>query len=424
MKKYYYISIIFFFSLYQFGQTSEIDTSLTNIRATDQKIDSLLSVIETNAIDTVEVKTILALYRRLNARLTIFPNYYALKALAISEKINYPKGIKNSTLNLVLCFRISNPNKALYFANKYFELASKNNNYREIIYILKLKSQIHLELGEYKESEYQSHKALEIATQHNDSLLAANCLENIASCHQLLKEHRKATEVYEKLISYYKKINDEGTLMRCYYSASFSYIELHEYDRAIEYLKESTALSEKNKQLQQTRHMYSNLGKLYIKKNTDSALKYFSKSEEQMELVLRINYNQQNEGAKTIRELEFITRQKELALKDVLIEKEKEDSKNKSVQRNILIVGFLITFCLLFLVFKIYRQTKKDHKIISEQKKEVESQKHLIEDKQKEILDSIRYARRIQTSLLPTDKYIEKEINKYGPNNNAHKSNT
>jgi tetratricopeptide (TPR) repeat protein len=39
-------------------------------------------------------------------------------------------------------------------------------------------------------------------------------------------------------------------------------------------------------------------------------------------------------------------------------------------------------------------------------------QKHIIEEKQKDILDSIRYAKRIQTSLMPSDKYISKTINR------------
>ena len=34
------------------------------------------------------------------------------------------------------------------------------------------------------------------------------------------------------------------------------------------------------------------------------------------------------------------------------------------------------------------------------------------EEKQKEILDSIRYAKRIQHSLLPNEKYISKSLDK------------
>ena len=38
--------------------------------------------------------------------------------------------------------------------------------------------------------------------------------------------------------------------------------------------------------------------------------------------------------------------------------------------------------------------------------------KELIEEKQKEIIDSIYYARRIQRALLTSEKYIERNLNK------------
>lgn len=43
---------------------------------------------------------------------------------------------------------------------------------------------------------------------------------------------------------------------------------------------------------------------------------------------------------------------------------------------------------------------------------EVVHQKKIIEDKNKDIMDSIRYAQRIQRSLLPTEKYIDKNLDK------------
>src|ERR1700757_3672105 len=49
---------------------------------------------------------------------------------------------------------------------------------------------------------------------------------------------------------------------------------------------------------------------------------------------------------------------------------------------------------------------------VKERTAEVIEQKELIEEKQKEILDSIRYAKRIQTSLLPTESYISSRLNK------------
>ena len=45
-------------------------------------------------------------------------------------------------------------------------------------------------------------------------------------------------------------------------------------------------------------------------------------------------------------------------------------------------------------------------------KKELNESKEKTDEKQKEILDSIRYAKRIQQALLPNEKYIERNLNK------------
>lgn len=47
---------------------------------------------------------------------------------------------------------------------------------------------------------------------------------------------------------------------------------------------------------------------------------------------------------------------------------------------------------------------------VKERTAEVVAQKELVETKQKEILDSIRYAKRIQMALLPSDKYIDRVL--------------
>ena len=40
----------------------------------------------------------------------------------------------------------------------------------------------------------------------------------------------------------------------------------------------------------------------------------------------------------------------------------------------------------------------------------IEQQIHVVEEKNKEITDSILYAKRIQNSILPTEKYIDKNL--------------
>ncbi len=93
-------------------------------------------------------------------------------------------------------------------------------------------------------------------------------------------------------------------------------------------------------------------------------------------------------------------------------EREKQTSEKNKVIRNSL-VGGIGAICVILLILGFaYQSKRKANKLISKEKLEVENQKELVEIKQKEILDSIHYAKRIQQSLLPTDIYIGKNINR------------
>lgn len=67
---------------------------------------------------------------------------------------------------------------------------------------------------------------------------------------------------------------------------------------------------------------------------------------------------------------------------------------------------FLMFFPIILSIYSIWSHTIT----ISEAQQTISEQKQIIEEKNKDIIDSIRYAKRIQNSLLPTDKYIEKSF--------------
>ncbi|HWY10022.1 MAG TPA: hypothetical protein VN026_01795 [Bacteroidia bacterium] len=85
----------------------------------------------------------------------------------------------------------------------------------------------------------------------------------------------------------------------------------------------------------------------------------------------------------------------------------------------------IYSLAIMFLMYN-YRKSDAANIIISEQNEEINRQKHQLEEqktlvdkafrelheKNKEIIDSIHYARRIQHSLLPNENYISKQLNK------------
>jgi serine phosphatase RsbU (regulator of sigma subunit)/Flp pilus assembly protein TadD len=74
----------------------------------------------------------------------------------------------------------------------------------------------------------------------------------------------------------------------------------------------------------------------------------------------------------------------------------------------ILILGLVGTFSVL--VYKRYKISIKQKEIINLQKNEMYSQKLLVEEKQKEILDSIHYAKRIQYALIANTDFLDKYL--------------
>ncbi len=95
---------------------------------------------------------------------------------------------------------------------------------------------------------------------------------------------------------------------------------------------------------------------------------------------------------------------KEVVFKESIKRKEIEN-ENQRVLSVFFIVAFLLMCCLAYFIFRGLQQNKKAKQVI-------EHQKHVVEEKQKEIIDSINYAKRIQQSILPTDIYIDKNINR------------
>jgi tetratricopeptide (TPR) repeat protein len=70
--------------------------------------------------------------------------------------------------------------------------------------------------------------------------------------------------------------------------------------------------------------------------------------------------------------------------------------------------GGLFAVCVFGgVMFNRYKVTQRQKLVIETQKSEVEAQKKLVEEKQQEVLDSIRYAKRIQMAQIPSEKRIE-----------------
>ncbi len=81
--------------------------------------------------------------------------------------------------------------------------------------------------------------------------------------------------------------------------------------------------------------------------------------------------------------------------------------EQEAQQRYVLYGGIGVLLLLGGMIFIGYQRKRKDNEIIGAQKREVELQKELVEEKNNEILDSITYAKRIQEAILPPTRLVK-----------------
>lgn len=222
--------------------------------------------------------------------------------------------------------------------------------------------------------------------------------------------HKKSEMNDKALINYQEalkesRITGDKTLIASWLGniASIN-MEAGKFQDAENYLKEGMALAEEMKALNMIKQFEESMFNLYeLWGKTDKALLHYKKF-----IAVRDSlYNDENTKNQTRSEMNYEFDKKQAIAK---AEQEKKDAVTKIIIYSISAGMFLVLLLAIF-IFRSYRQKRNANIIITKQKEETEKQKALVEEKQKEILDSIHYAKRIQRSLLPTEKYIERNLN-------------
>ncbi len=327
-----------------------------------------------------------------------------LKALDIDLKGNRKTGMSSAMLNIGLVYSdMGNYESALKYYFKSLKLCSEIddingvvNNYVNIGLVYEKLNNLDVALDYYM-------KALQYGQKIEDKKLLALVYNNLGAIHNLKLNRELALNYYELALHNYKVAGDFAGQSMVLNNVGDSYIFLKRYNDAIDVLNkaliietELNLITEETKTRQILARAYANI-KDY-KNAFDNFVHYFNLTDT---LIKRKNVGLINQMQKEIemknQEVELtIQKEKELAIKDA----EKQKQFYLSVASIFVLV---ITIIFSFFLYKRFQLTNKQKEII-------EKQKHLVDEKQKEILDSIHYAKRIQTTLLAHKEFIDANI--------------
>ncbi|MCE3227760.1 MAG: nprA [Bacteroidetes bacterium] len=102
-------------------------------------------------------------------------------------------------------------------------------------------------------------------------------------------------------------------------------------------------------------------------------------------------------------DIQMEQKQSELLEKDLALSKVEQE---KQKQLGVIILGTIIVLALLFYVVTFFR----NNKILKERNSIISEQKQLIEEKHKDITDSINYAQKIQSALIISEEKLKNSV--------------
>jgi len=241
----------------------------------------------------------------------------------------------------------------------------------------------------YFEKAYQTYLKLGYIRQQ---LMA---LSNLAEINNILGQKEKALESYFKILELEKELGHKGEQAGTYLMIGDIYSSRGDTKNAIKYLNYGLKLAEQVGALSEISDAYNLLYSINKGEfNYKTALEYH-------ELFLAINDSIFNkEKSRQIKEIEtkYETRKKEQLIKNLENEKIIQDLRIK--KQRIFLLSFLGAFISIN-VFLI---------ILFRQNKTIRAANKLLAYQKKQITDSIEYASRIQTAILPPGDYISKII--------------
>lgn len=435
------------------------------ISAQQNELDSLLLKLKNHKNeDSIKVDLYNNISKKYISKSNDSATYYAKMALDLAEKINYSKGIGLAFSNLgtfyvnkgeyekalkyfidafkvfesILSYRamsnmmnnigntylgLKKNDKALEAYTKSYEIAEKNN----IPYMMAISSfgigNLFLENNNPKQALINFKEAQKIFAENNEKFNSSLCYTVIAQAYFKLKEYSEAFNNYHRAIKELEGEENTYGIAGTYQLIANSYKELKNYPLALNYYLKSYKIFSERNALDNLRDVCYNLYEIYkFQKQFEKSLQYHEEytalkdsiyNQESNKQLLEVEAKFENE--KKQNEINLLSKEKRL--KELELMRIAESNYRNKIIAVILSIAFIFVIAILIYIYKINRARKianiklmqKNEEVLL-QKETIEKQKINLEEKQKSIIDSILYAKKIQQAILPSESYVERNI--------------
>ncbi len=341
---------------------------------------------------------------------------YFHRSLKVSETYKYQRGVATALNSISDVFmKQGDIDKALEYMNKILKLHEELKDKQGIAESLNNLAYICDKQGNTDKALDYYFKSLKLREETNDKRGMGISFDNIGYVYENRGENDKAIEYYNRSIKIREEINDQYGLVSLLNNVAFFLHKKGQDSKAEDYAVRSLKIANQLGYPESIQNAAWTLKLVYEKQ------KKYKESFEMYELSTKMRDSISNETTrKASIKKQFQIEYENEAIKDSVANVVKANDiqiKHEqaiSQQRTYTYGGFAGLALMLVVAgvsFKAFKNKQKANIIITEQKLIAEAQKSVIEEKQREIIDSINYARRIQRAHLPSEKYISRKMN-------------
>ncbi len=338
---------------------------------------------------------------------------YYLKALKIMEQLKNNSGIASCNMNIGIVYsNLSNYTKAQSYLSKSLQVFLNLKDKKSIAVCYANIGTIYAKQSKHKEALKYFMKCLSLQLELKNKQGIGMSYGNIGNVYDVLGDNEKALFYHYKALELRRLINDKHGVAVCYNNIAES--KLLNTTDAIKYADSALQISTSIFDIASQQLAYQTLAQNYAKiNNYKQAYQNHVKFKQLTDSIFNENNSKQLGDLKT--QFEVDKKETELKLKaqgeqDKLKAIANEEKKRQQIVITLVSFVLLLVVVFLFFLFNRFRITNRQKNIIQQQKTLVDKAYESLHEKNKEVMDSINYARRIQNALLPNEKYISKHL--------------
>lgn len=331
-------------------------------------------------------------------------------ALSISESLDDSLRIGNVLNNIGNVYRATNKldnakdyyTRALTIQQSIGDSSGISFSYNNlgIIYMMQAKYDQGMELWG---------KSLEMKLAVGDSSAAAATLGNMAMYYRDIGETKKALNYLHRAEAIELATKDYHGLAINYSNVAELYSKQNNFLLAFDYYDKSIAYGKKANSREVIAETYSKMTRTYeYMGDFRSALECYRKQIAIQNEIL----DEKTQKDLVVLESKFVTQQQADKLE---LLKAEDKAKAETIARQntntwALVIGLCLALVIALVMIRGYLRKQRANRMISKQKDQVSKQHEALEEKNREIVDSITYAKRLQTAILPSKTVIENEL--------------